>query len=359
MNKAGKPSRNAEEVGRRERLAFFSSVCHQTGCQAVLVAHHADDLAENVLKKLFEGSSLMRGSGLRPVTKMEGLVIWRPLLKVPKAHIVAWLETREIVAFEDSTNNDPIYLRTRMRQRLVPMLSESFGKDVVSGLCAVGEEADALSDYFDECLASYLAAIEKIAVGYLLDLSRERPESVVEMAHLIRRICDLAGFVLSREALKAAIHLVANGAAGGQVAMGTGTLYIDRYRLFACSGAIEMLPKETAILLTGKYQLGPWQVDVAPGAHPTQHTGWREALRGKLVVPLPAGDYHIGIGKPNAYCRGRKLGKLWSDHQVPTFLRYRIPVVWNGDEVYCEFLTGQCNAASECTNLLTLSLWPE
>ena len=41
---------NLEAACREERYTFFSSLCHEHGYQAVLLAHHADDQAKQFLK---------------------------------------------------------------------------------------------------------------------------------------------------------------------------------------------------------------------------------------------------------------------------------------------------------------------
>ena len=58
-------SGNLEAACREERFRFFASLCRDHGYQAVLLAHHADDLAETVLKRALEGASLPRLAAVR------------------------------------------------------------------------------------------------------------------------------------------------------------------------------------------------------------------------------------------------------------------------------------------------------
>ena len=80
-----------ENSGRKARLSFFRALCEVHAFQAVLLAHHADDQAETVLKRVFEGASLPRLKGFSPCTIVEGVSLWRPLLEVAKEQILRWL----------------------------------------------------------------------------------------------------------------------------------------------------------------------------------------------------------------------------------------------------------------------------
>lgn len=75
---------NLEDACRSERLQFFKELCQAHEYEAVLMGHHADDAAETVLKRLFEGSSLKAVAGLQEVSCYDDLQIWRPLLKKTK-----------------------------------------------------------------------------------------------------------------------------------------------------------------------------------------------------------------------------------------------------------------------------------
>lgn len=145
-----------EEVARKERYLFLKKIYEKIGAQAVVLAHHADDCSETVLKKIFEGASLAKLASLRPVSSLETMQLWRPLQKVSKAQLCAFLKQEHLQAFEDASNFDPKYLRARLRTRIFPFLNEHFGKNIQGNLCSLSQESAELKDYFTKQLARYL-----------------------------------------------------------------------------------------------------------------------------------------------------------------------------------------------------------
>lgn len=132
---------NLEERFREERRHFFRKLCGEYPFQAVLLAHHADDQAEVVLKRILEGARIYNIGGMTPVDEQDGVNFWRPLLGLRKEIILKVLKKKEIAFFEDKTNKNLHYLRARMREEIFPFLEERFGKQVRSSLCRLGEEA--------------------------------------------------------------------------------------------------------------------------------------------------------------------------------------------------------------------------
>lgn len=141
------PEKNREEAAREGRLAFFRTLFAGGHYQALLLGHQADDLAETVLKRLFEGAHLVHLGSMEKISQFEELVIWRPLLNVRRREIEAYLEKKGITPLIDPTNSDPAYLRARMRKELFPFLKKSFGKEVVSNLALLSERAGELERY--------------------------------------------------------------------------------------------------------------------------------------------------------------------------------------------------------------------
>lgn len=147
---------NLEDRSRKERHLFFEKICSSEKLVGVFLAHHADDQAETVLKRVFEGATLPKLRGLLPKTEIGSLTLYRPLLKQTKEEIVRWLDARRIPYFSDPTNQDARYLRSRMRKVILPTLSEQFGKQVAPSLIRIAESAEELACFLHQTIAPFL-----------------------------------------------------------------------------------------------------------------------------------------------------------------------------------------------------------
>lgn len=344
---------NLEAQCREERLRFFAAICQAHGYHAVMLAHHADDLAETVLKRTFEGASLTCLEGLRPETVLCGIKIWRPLLPIFKSEIIDWLGKRGLEGFQDSTNSDPDFLRTRLRTDIMPLLSDAFGKEVKKGLCRFGTEAGELKEYLDERISPYLSHVVDGCYGPLLDLSTNCPAAPFEIKHLIRRFCEKGSLFLSRESLVHSVESVVRGSANQVFEAGDRTLYIDRRRLFVFAE----IPKLTLerVPISKDMTFGPWKVEVS-SSESSSTSDWRSLWTGKGEVVLPPGNYALAVANLRSpYPKSLPLSKWWTDHKVPAILRHFVPVILQGNQIKHEFLTGK-TSSSQVKNALKISL---
>jgi tRNA(Ile)-lysidine synthase TilS/MesJ len=165
--------------------------------QCLLLAHHADDLAETSLKRIFEGANLPFLGGMQPRSHLNGMEIWRPMLGIKKKEILHYLESKALKGFYDRTNDDPKFLRTRLRNNLLPNLATTFGKEIVSNLTLLSERAYELKEYLDRKIESirvhkgdwgvafHLKGVERLEARHILKpyiSSRAQIESVIEAA---------------------------------------------------------------------------------------------------------------------------------------------------------------------------------
>jgi tRNA(Ile)-lysidine synthase len=111
-------------VQQRARDARYQALReHATahGCSAIAVAHTLDDQAETVLARLLRGSGVR---GLAGALRRREDAVVRPLLDVSRAEVLAYLAELGVAPIvEDPANADPRYLRSRVRHRLLPVLS--------------------------------------------------------------------------------------------------------------------------------------------------------------------------------------------------------------------------------------------
>ncbi len=218
---------NREAICRDERLAFFRELVHRFGCQAVLLAHHADDLAETALKRVLEGASLPCLGGMRDVSEIGGLKIWRPLLRVTKKEILSFVAERGLQPFDDVTNKDERYTRARLRHRIIPNLAEAFGKEIRGGLCTIAAEANELRDYLEFRTRSWTDRFEYSPEGVMVDLNGHDLHEL-ELRFVVRALCEQGGLGTSRELIGRVVDLLRKGAVHKRVEQGKGCVMVDR-----------------------------------------------------------------------------------------------------------------------------------
>ncbi|MDC7224248.1 MAG: tRNA lysidine(34) synthetase TilS [Spirochaetales bacterium] len=141
--RAVREKRSLEDVAREGRYKFLEKILEERGLVYLVLAHHANDQAETMISRYFQGSGLSGLSGIQPV---QGNRL-RPLLAYPKSQLVQCLREEGISWSEDSTNGDRTLLRNDLRQGLIPQLEETF-PGFENSLSALSEK---LSRY-DHCL---------------------------------------------------------------------------------------------------------------------------------------------------------------------------------------------------------------
>lgn len=131
---ARRTGQGLEEAGRRIRYDFLDRARLRAGADWVLTAHHAGDLAEDVLLRLVRGASWPALGGMKAVDPKRRIL--RPLLMTDRERLAELLLRRGISWREDPSNRDRAFRRNRIRLDILPLLVDenpSFG-DVVRQL---------------------------------------------------------------------------------------------------------------------------------------------------------------------------------------------------------------------------------
>ena len=140
-----------EEAGRNARYEFFNRIAPAKGYTRIALGHNRDDHVEQVLMGLIRGSGARGLRGIAPVR--EGRFI-RPLIRVSKKEILAYLNKAGQDYVTDASNEDPAFLRNRVRHRLIPFLEQEFNPDIKTGLDRLSQilslEDDFMSDQADQ-----------------------------------------------------------------------------------------------------------------------------------------------------------------------------------------------------------------
>ncbi len=109
-----------EEAARIIRYKFLEGIRKKKGFDYILIAHHLNDLAEDVLLRLIRGTGWPSLGGMKGF--YEEKYILRPLLMFPKQRLISFLTHIQIPWCEDTSNNSLIYRRNRIRHEILPLI---------------------------------------------------------------------------------------------------------------------------------------------------------------------------------------------------------------------------------------------
>lgn len=144
------------EAGARQARYAALAAAAAPG-ELVLLGHTLDDQAETVLL------GLARGSGIRSLAGMparrDGFV--RPLLGLRAATTRAACAELGLQPWLDPHNAEPRFTRTRVRERVLPLLEAELGPGVALALARSAELARADADLLDGLAAAELAANDR------------------------------------------------------------------------------------------------------------------------------------------------------------------------------------------------------
>ena len=331
---------SVEQAARQARYAAFAE--HLQPGAVLFSAQHRDDQAETLLFRL------LRGAGVRGLAAMPGQrplgrgTLLRPLLDCSRAELQGYAEAHGLSWIEDPSNADTRFSRNFLRQRVMPLLAERWPQASV----ALARSAAHLSEA--EQLLGELARMDLQAARgeplfpWLalpsLELSLVTQLSDVRQRNLLRhwlaplsRMPDSDHWAGWRDLRDAA------GDASPVWKLADGELHRADGRLYWLSAdwlAPPVLPDPAVVRVQGASEL--------PGNGQVQ-------IRGEL----PAGRWHLRyrLGGESLHLPGRgrrDLKRLLNEWRVPAFVRPRLPLLFDGDELIAVANLAQSASLQAC-----------
>lgn len=191
---------NKEAAARKGRLEFFQSLFEKAPFQALVLGHHAADVAETCLKRIAEGAHLPFLGGMAPKGSIGALPVFRPLLFVEKRKILRFLEREGLSFFRDPTDFD---VRSQMRKAVFPLLEKALGKSHLENWSYLAERSFELREYLERKVGALriekrawgslclLKGVERVEARYflqkILSASREEIEAVLDAAASLKK----------------------------------------------------------------------------------------------------------------------------------------------------------------------------
>jgi tRNA(Ile)-lysidine synthase len=338
-----------EARARRLRYAFLHRVAGQVGAARMATGHTRDDQAETVLLRLLRGSGPRGLVGIQP-RRADGVV--RPLILVSRAEVLRFLQGAGLAYRQDRSNEDPGFLRNRVRHEVLPLLRRLSPR--------IGDHLASLAEILGADEAFLDAEATRIAAPWLSEAGTGGDEARIPdrealaklpealRSRVLLRLLERTG--VPREGISAAIekiteHLAPGSPPGGLDLPGGRRVSWDARGVRAGVPAAEAtgpfdrplevpgltpLPDGRAIRARIVESGGVGAEGSAPeGASPSAVFDER-AVSGPLRVrSRRPGDRF----RPRGFGLRRKLQDVLTDAHVPREQRDRVPLVIRGVEI--------------------------
>jgi len=308
---------NLEDRYRDKRYAFLHELQDKESFQAVLLAHHADDQGETLLKRICEGARLGALGGLKSEVNRGNLTLWRPLLPVRKAELIAYLQAKPIEPFDDWTNKDTHYLRPRMRLKIFPDLEEQFGKSIGRNFQRLGFLFQEMTEYLEEKKKEIEKELVQGPFGFYLENPSRYPRLV--MRFFLEEVARVQEGHLSQDSCAALLRLIEVNAPKATIHAGALTYVLNKHYLF-------LLKKEFPC-----FDQHQWKKK-------KQRSNWKDFWRG-TCMSVPDDCQILSLEDLNPILR-KKMKKWYAKHQVPPFMHDKAPIFCSKGEIVEECLTG-------------------
>lgn len=320
---------SCEEAGREaRRRAFYRTACRWERPDQVRIAlaHHENDQAETVLHNLVRGAGLAGLAGIRPVHRTGSGMYIRPLLCISREETENYLSQRGIPWVTDSTNEEEVYTRNKIRREILPALMQINSGAVKNIAAAAGRVLEA-EDYLSELTQK---AVEKYTAkeGSVWILSRNLfEEPMLLQKRVVKNVLEAAAGKkkdLSSAHMEAVLEL-AKGRTGASASL----IYGLRAQQVYGDIHITRGEQEKKDLLELEFRVFPYENQQIPEKTYTKWFDYDKIKNGLAVRRRLPGDY-LMISRDGGT---KKLKDYFIDCKVPRRERDNVTLLADGSHV--------------------------
>jgi tRNA(Ile)-lysidine synthase len=340
--RAAAAGKNLEDAAREVRYSFLRRTAERVGATRIALGHTLNDQAETVLMRLIRGSGLEGLSGIHPV--LDNLFI-RPLLECSRQDVLQYLSARQASYREDSSNQDPQYLRNRIRIELIPYLQQHFNPKTIDALARQAELAAEAAKYLEAQSLRVFERLKRSAGGGLSisvpGLMRVHPALQKLVLRQALKECRKSLKRIASRHIDSLLALCRTGQSGRQIQLPGNLVVVRQFSdlLFLAPGTSP--PRKFAYKLRcpGQVRVPEAGLDFFATVRARNTLAGRLRSTGSRVFlyanPLPKtltirsrvpGDRYGGSNH-------RKVKKMLIDARIPLRSRWSIPMVTAGDSV--------------------------
>lgn len=130
---------NYESYTKNIRFELYKKILEQYKIKYILLAHHKDDIIENIFTNFCRGDNFLNLSVIKETNTLMGVTINRPLIDYYKQDIYDYAHYHNIPYFLDTTPDWSI--RGKFRRKLLPSLFDTF-VGLKTNLLSIAKQSD-------------------------------------------------------------------------------------------------------------------------------------------------------------------------------------------------------------------------
>ena len=139
--KRGNMKRSDYESKTKEiRLNFYKKIMKEENIDYVLLAHHKDDIIENIMANICRGRNYLDLAVIRERTSINGINMIRPMISFYKSEIYKYAHLNNVPYFKDTTPDWSV--RGKYRKIISPALEDTFTKNIKENLLIISNQCD-------------------------------------------------------------------------------------------------------------------------------------------------------------------------------------------------------------------------
>ena len=327
-----------ETAARQVRYEFFDSIMRENNIHILATAHNANDNLETMLFNLSRGCGLSGICGIPPTRKCENGYVVRPILEMSKAQILEYCKDNGIEFVTDSTNTDTDYTRNMIRAQIIPALmgiNEGAVENAARLSRALRDDArclESMTDWFLEeleedmsidtqkLIGSPVAIASRAIIALYKDASGGESLEQVHVTDILR-LCE-----------KCVPHSKIQLPANIDARIENKRLYFEKRQetpksteeyCVTLKNGVNYIPQTNATVI-----IGDLQDDENIRGNVTELYFDSTKISGALVARSRIPSDKIRVGGIN-----KSIKKLLCDKKIPLEIRYRLPVICDGEGV--------------------------
>lgn len=309
---------SVETSARLLRYEVFERILSSGEADLIALAHHADDVCETMLMRIFRGTGI---DGLAGIQEREKYI--RPFLNISREDIDGYVSRNNVPYVEDETNQDSDYTRNFIRNQLIPLISSKW-ENYRKSLLRLSKTAKEYADFFDKVAPK--PCVENGEVS--LDVNELNKCELPVKKHAIRKaICILSDGVDFEESNLNDVLNLLNSKNGACVHLANGLRAYKEYEklVFVISNNITDSPKP---FKKGEFEFAGKVWEIVPRTNETLRFDITKIPTESVIRKRADGDIFTRFGGITT-----SLGDYYTNKKVPKRLRDEYPVIAVGNRI--------------------------